>query len=186
MPDPHVIDIKQFLTAAGELVAKPVAVNKTGHFLAQIIEAATRNYPALNRELGVHCRKQACTGTLRASLPAAGAEIAWFCPSCLQKGVIRNWQGTKWDRTASSAAEPGPAARYTPKEGQYLAFIYYYTKLNGRPPAELDMQVYFHVTPPTVHDMVVKLEKRGFITRQPGVARSIRLLLKREELPDLE
>jgi len=34
--------------------------------------------------------------------------------------------------------------------------------------------------------MVVKLEKHGFISREPGVPRSIRLLLKREELPDLE
>ncbi len=40
--------------------------------------------------------------------------------------------------------------------------------------------------PPAVHDMVVKLEKRGFISKEPGVPRSIRLLLKREELPDLE
>jgi hypothetical protein len=28
---------------------------------------------------------------------------------------------------------------YTHKQGQYLAFIYYYTKINGRPPAETDM-----------------------------------------------
>ena len=75
---------------------------------------------------------------------------------------------------------------YTPKEGEYLAFIYYYTKLNRQAPAERDMQVYFRVTPPAVHDMVVKLEKHGFISKEPGVPRSIRLLLTREELPDLE
>jgi hypothetical protein len=34
---------------------------------------------------------------------------------------------------------------YTPRQGQYLAFIYYYTKLNGQPPAETDMQRYFRV-----------------------------------------
>ena len=67
-----------------------------------------------------------------------------------------------------------------------LAFIYYYTKLNRQAPAERDMQVYFQVTPPAVHDMIVKLEKHGFISREPGVPRSIRLLLKRDELPDLE
>ncbi len=48
------------------------------------------------------------------------------------------------------------------------------------------MQVYFQVTPPAVHDMVLKLEKHGFISKEPGKPRSIRLLLKREELPDLE
>ncbi len=76
--------------------------------------------------------------------------------------------------------------RYTPRQGQFLAFIYYYTKLNGRPPAEADMERYFQTSAPAVHQMVVTLEKRGFIERVPGQARSIRLLLPREELPDLE
>jgi hypothetical protein len=31
---------------------------------------------------------------------------------------------------------------FTEKQGQYLAFIYYYTKINGQPPAEADMQRY--------------------------------------------
>ena len=75
---------------------------------------------------------------------------------------------------------------YTPKQGQYLAFIYYYTKLNGRPPAERDMQLYFKTTPPSVHNMVLTLEKRGLITRQPRQPRSIQVVLPREELPDLE
>jgi len=78
------------------------------------------------------------------------------------------------------------AADYTWRQGQFLAFIHHYTKLNGRPPAEADMQRYFGVTPPTVHDMVLMLENRGFIERQPGQARSIRLLLPWEQLPDLE
>jgi hypothetical protein len=76
--------------------------------------------------------------------------------------------------------------RFTKKQGQYLAFIHYYSKVNGRPPAEADMQRYFRVTPPTVHQMVVTLEANGFIDRVPGRGRSIRLLIPREELPDLE
>lgn len=75
---------------------------------------------------------------------------------------------------------------YTQTQGQYLAFIYFYTKLHGRAPAELDMQMYFGVTPPSVHQMVLTLERRGLIARVPGQARSIRLLVPREELPDLE
>lgn len=75
---------------------------------------------------------------------------------------------------------------YTTRQGQYLAFIYYYTKLNGRPPAEHDMARYFDVSSPSVHQMVVTLENRRLIERTPGQARSIRLLLRREELPDLE
>jgi repressor LexA len=48
------------------------------------------------------------------------------------------------------------------------------------------MQRYFEVTPPSVHQMVLTLERRGFISREPGRSRSIRLLVPREQLPDLE
>lgn len=75
--------------------------------------------------------------------------------------------------------------RFTAKQGQYLAFIYYYTKLNGRSPAESDIQAYFKVTPPAVHNMILKLEKEGFITRIPRQPRSIKLLVTRAEIPDL-
>jgi hypothetical protein len=78
------------------------------------------------------------------------------------------------------------APQYTHKQGQYLAFIYYYTKLNGRSPAEADIQKYFRTTPPTVHNMIVKLELKGLIKKEPYVSRSISLLLSRDELPDLE
>jgi Mn-dependent DtxR family transcriptional regulator len=50
---------------------------------------------------------------------------------------------------------------YTATQGQYLAFIYYYTKLHGVPPAEADIQRYFNVSPPSVHNMVVTLESPG-------------------------
>ena len=76
--------------------------------------------------------------------------------------------------------------KYTPRQGQFLAFIHYYAKLNGCPPAEADMVRYFRITPPSAHQMVVTLERRGLIERVPGQARSIRLLLSREDLPDLE
>ena len=75
---------------------------------------------------------------------------------------------------------------YTHLQGQYLAFIHYYIKLNRRPPAETDMQRYFRVSPPSVHQMVVRLEENGFIKRTPGQARSIELLLPLEQLPRLE
>jgi DNA-binding MarR family transcriptional regulator len=74
---------------------------------------------------------------------------------------------------------------YTDKQGQYLAFIYYYGKIHGRAPAEAEMQQYFRTSPPAVHQMILTLEARGLIERTPGQARSIRLLIPREELPDL-
>jgi Mn-dependent DtxR family transcriptional regulator len=79
-----------------------------------------------------------------------------------------------------------PTKPFTPRQGQYLAFIYYYRKVNGQSPAEADMQRYFRVSPPSVHQMVVTLEANGFIERISGQGRSIRLLLERKDLPDLE
>jgi SOS-response transcriptional repressor LexA len=76
-------------------------------------------------------------------------------------------------------------ANYTVKQGQYLAFIHHYTKLNGRPPAESDMEHYFRVRPPSVHQMVLTLERNGHIARTPGVPRSIQVLLDDSELPNL-
>jgi DNA-binding MarR family transcriptional regulator len=43
-----------------------------------------------------------------------------------------------------------------------------------------------NASPPSVHSMVVTLEKRGFIRRTLGASRSIQLLLTRDMLPDLE
>lgn len=75
---------------------------------------------------------------------------------------------------------------FTPRQGQYLAFIHAYTLVNGRPPAHADMQRFFRVTPPTVHQMLLTLEKAGLISRQPGVARSIAVMVKRYDLPSLD
>jgi DNA-binding MarR family transcriptional regulator len=75
---------------------------------------------------------------------------------------------------------------FTEKQGQYLAFIYAYSRIFRRPPAEADMQRHFGVTPPSVHQMVLTLERAGLIRRQPGVPRSIELLIAPEDLPILE
>ena len=76
-------------------------------------------------------------------------------------------------------------AEFTPKQGQYLAFIDAYARLNRRPPAEADMQRYFGVTPPSVHQMVLTLERAGLIRRRPRVPRSIEVLVHPEDLPVL-
>ncbi|TXB65524.1 LexA family protein [Phaeodactylibacter luteus] len=76
--------------------------------------------------------------------------------------------------------------KYTKKQGQYLSFIYYYRKLNNESPAHSDFQKYFVTNPANVNDMLKTLEIKGFIKREAGKARSIELLLKRKELPDLQ
>ena len=76
--------------------------------------------------------------------------------------------------------------KYTEKQGQYLAYIFYYTKINGIPPAQADLQKYFSVTPPSVHQMVLQLEKSGLITRTPNMPRSLAVCLSEEQLPKLK
>jgi len=79
----------------------------------------------------------------------------------------------------------GEAPRFTAKQGQYLAFIWAYTRINGRAPAEADFQRYFKVTAPSVHQMLKTLHNLGLIDKQPGVARGIQLLVPPQELPIL-
>ena len=67
------------------------------------------------------------------------------------------------------------ARTFTDRQGQYLAFIDAYT----------DIQRRFGVSPPSVHQMVLTLERLGLIRRQPGVPRSIEVLLAPEDLPVL-
>ncbi len=80
-------------------------------------------------------------------------------------------------RGARSAINFANMANFTKLEGQYLAFISSYRRLHARAPAEAELQRHFGVTPPTVHQMIRPLERKGLITRVPKVARSIEVCL---------
>ena len=86
----------------------------------------------------------------------------------------------------SGAARPPVDHGFTEKQGEYLAFIYTYSHIFRRPPAEADFQRHFRVSPPSVHQMIVTLERNGLIRRQPGVPRSIELLVSPQRLPILQ
>src|SRR5262245_14166625 len=90
-----------------------------------------------------------------------------------------------FDHAADLVSSTSPL-RFTEKQGQYLAFIYTYTLLNKQPPAEADFQRFFEVTPPSVHQMIVELERRGLITRVRGQPRTIQVTLADDELPRLQ
>jgi DNA-binding MarR family transcriptional regulator len=80
---------------------------------------------------------------------------------------------------------PESPTRFTAKQGQYLAFIWAYSQINRRAPAEADFQRYFRVTAPSVHQMLKTLDQLGLIDKQPGVPRSIQLLVPPQDLPVL-
>lgn len=50
----------------------------------------------------------------------------------------------------------------------------------------MDFQIYFESNPASVNDMLKTLDRKGFIKREKGMARSIELLLEKKELPELE
>jgi Mn-dependent DtxR family transcriptional regulator len=77
------------------------------------------------------------------------------------------------------------ASPFTDKQGQYPAFIHAYSRSFRRPPAEADMRRRFQVSPPSVRQMALTLERAGFIRRTPGVAGSIELLVEPKDLPVL-
>ena len=76
--------------------------------------------------------------------------------------------------------------KFTELRGQYLAFIYNYTKIHRQSPSEPDLQRHFQVSAPSVHEMLKTLERNGLIERTPGQGRSTRLLVQPGHLPRLE
>jgi hypothetical protein len=80
---------------------------------------------------------------------------------------------------------PPVAPPFAKKQGRYLAFIYNYSEIHGRSPAEMDLQQYFQTRPPSIHQRIKTLELSGLIERTPGQARSIGLLVRPEHLPKL-
>ena len=106
----------------------------------------------------------------------------------LKARVFESFGEDAFEVTIDPAPKPDPsvAPSFTAKQGQYLAFIYNYTKIHGQAPAESDLERYFRVSPPSIHYMIKTLQRNGLIERTPGKARSIRLLVRPEHLPRLE
>jgi SOS-response transcriptional repressor LexA len=77
------------------------------------------------------------------------------------------------------------AERFTEKQGQYLAFIDNDSVMFGQSPTEADLQRFFGTLPPTIHQVLVTLAKKGLIRRTPGKARSVPILVDPEEIPRL-
>lgn len=71
----------------------------------------------------------------------------------------------------------------TPTQSRYLAYIQAYTEGFGYPPAESEIGAAMKVSPPSVNQMMKTLEKKGFIRRQRGVPRSIKILLPPDSIP---
>ncbi|HUQ94601.1 MAG TPA: hypothetical protein VM120_23165 [Bryobacteraceae bacterium] len=129
---------------------------------------------------------------LRANLSAASKKpvrtVIGGQVCILKVRVFDSFGEEAFEVTINPAPKPDPsiAPSFTAKQGQYLAFIYYYMKIHRQAPAESDLERYFRVSPPAIHDMIKTLERNSLIERTPGQARSIRLLVRPEHLPELK
>jgi repressor LexA len=76
-------------------------------------------------------------------------------------------------------------SKFTLKQGQYLAFIYYFSKVNGVSPNENDFKKYFNSSLSAVRRMILNLENRKLILHRNNPF-CIKLCLNRSEIPDLK
>ena len=92
--------------------------------------------------------------------------------------VERLQRGLAVDMTSQNSARECAAGLWpTSRQREYLEFIAKYIGRFGRSPAESDIQRHFLVSAPSVNHMVQGLERRGFIERQAGMPRSIRVVV---------
>ena len=96
MSETYVTDITHYLDDDGELPLElPSPARKLASFLVLVIDAVTQDIPGQDYDTRIRCRANGCMGSIRASM---NDEIAWVCPDCGHNGIIRNWQGTKWNQ----------------------------------------------------------------------------------------
>ena len=79
-----------------------------------------------------------------------------------------------------------PRQGFTEKQGQYLAFIYTYSHMFRRPPAETDMQRHFRRQPALGPSDDRHARTQRLHSPSTGRPRSIELLVAPENLPILK
>jgi DNA-binding transcriptional regulator YhcF (GntR family) len=87
---------------------------------------------------------------------------------------------------ATQAQSRVSAPLITKRQGEFLAFILRYTQKYGIAPSYEDMATHFGISSPSVNGMMKTLERNGFISRLPGVARTVRVEVRPDELPNSE
>jgi hypothetical protein len=75
---------------------------------------------------------------------------------------------------------------FTVRQGQVLAFIHGFIAKHGVAPSYDEIAAHFGTTSPSVNGMIKTLERRGLLSRIPGVARSLRVLVPPSQLPSGE
>ena len=84
--------------------------------------------------------------------------------------------------TSTSAGTP-TNAKFTQRQGMVLAFVHAFTQRRGMAPSYEQIASHFGISSPSVNGMIKTLERRGLLSRVPGVARSLRVLVPAAQLP---
>ena len=111
-------------------------------------------------------------------------EIHFTDDSILAVELLRQRLATTFTRGPSDATgnRLNDGSEPTRRQREYLEFIARYILRFGVSPAESDIERHFLVSAPSVNQMVQTLERRGFITRQRGVPRSISIVNQTNQL----
>jgi hypothetical protein len=99
MTGTYVTDIRHFLDESLELADMPAEAANLAGFLVLIVDNATHSCSPVFKDTGIRCRTTGCTESILAMLDFDTEDIVWRCPACGHHGLIRNWQGTRWDNT---------------------------------------------------------------------------------------
>ncbi len=75
---------------------------------------------------------------------------------------------------------------FTARQGEMLAFIHRFTARHGVAPSFGEIASHFGTSAPSVNGMIKTLERRGLLSRVPGAARSLRVLVPASLLPNSE
>ena len=100
MGDNWITNMTHFLDERGRLPEK-YGSRRIANHLGSIVTALTTSPSAVPRELpspAASVKRKACSGKIIAGFEPGTANIIWSCPACNDRGLIRNWQNTFWDK----------------------------------------------------------------------------------------
>ncbi len=107
-PMAYITDLQHFLTKDGRIAPTKGPAKKLAEFLTLVVALATAPSSSESPASLVACMgepgKKRCGGSIRARVGSDTYAVHWRCPVCGNQGVISNWRGTLWDRSADIVA----------------------------------------------------------------------------------
>ena len=94
----YISNLTHFLNEEGNIPTEmPSESRELAGFLAMVVDITTERQNTKLAPCDLRCSNNGCNGLIHTTLTPNFKEIHWHCPQCNTEGIIRNWQGTKWD-----------------------------------------------------------------------------------------